>query len=135
YDDMDGKLNDFYGHFYSEKVLVGGQLFIKDFNSTQIHLLKMHLNWAYHLTIDEENQSYNFINLQLEPKIETWDRKEITTTEKLLNWMKKIYQENMIDVITYINLIPVSQLKANETNIQPTNFQDEKIIKVSNYKD
>ena len=45
--DMDGKLNDFYGHLYSEKILVGGQLFIKDFNTTQIHFLKTHLNWAY----------------------------------------------------------------------------------------
>src|SRR5437868_5756549 len=73
YDDMNGKLNDLYGHCYSEKILVGGQLFIKDFNTLQLPILKMHINWAYHLTIDEENQSYNFINFQLEPKIETWD--------------------------------------------------------------
>src|SRR5205814_10126066 len=46
YVDIDGKLNYFYGHFFSEKVLVGGQLFIKDLNAKRIHLLMMHLNWA-----------------------------------------------------------------------------------------
>ena len=87
----------------------------------------------------EENQSYNF-NLHLEPKIETWDGKEITTTEKLVDWMKKIYQENMIDVITYINPLPVSQLKelkANKADMQPmSDFQDfeDRIIKISNYQ-
>ncbi|PKY51973.1 hypothetical protein RhiirA4_495361 [Rhizophagus irregularis] len=138
YDDMDGKLNNFYGHFYSDKVLVGGQLFIKDFNTTQIQFLKMHISWAYNLVKSEENRSYNFINLQIEPRVETWDGKEIKTTEKLINWMNKIYQENVIDVIAYINPLRVSDLKGSKANVQPTSDSrdfNEIIIKVSNYKD
>ncbi|CAG8483572.1 3155_t:CDS:2, partial [Funneliformis caledonium] len=134
----DGKLNERYGHFFSENVLVGGQLFIKNFNTltkTQIHLLKMHLSWAYNLAKYEENQLYDFINLQLEPKIETSDGNEITTTEKLVNWMKNMYQENMIDIISYISPIPVSKLQYNEASTQLTSDFNEKVIKVSNYKE
>ncbi|PKC09004.1 HCP-like protein [Rhizophagus irregularis] len=139
YKDTDGKLNEFYGHFFSEKVLVGGQLFIKDLNkatSIQIHHLKMHLNWAYNSAkyVKNQNQLCN-INMQLEIKIETSDGKEITTTKELLNWMKRIYQENMIDVISYLYPISVVKLK-DITQLVEDNFEDfdEKVIKVANYK-
>ncbi len=139
YEDNDGKLNDFYGHFFSETVLVGGQLFIKSTTQTQIDLLKMYLNWAYNFAkCEEENQLYKFINLQLELKIETSDGREITTIEQLANWMKSIYQENMIDVISYIDPIPVSQLKVDKANVQLTSSSqdfNEKIVRVANYKD
>ena len=79
--DMDGKLNDFYGHLYSEKILVGGQLFIKDFNTTQIHFLKTHLNWIYNLVKYDE------------PKIETWDGKEIT---RLVFFIKSFIIRNVL---------------------------------------
>ncbi|CAI2171759.1 13982_t:CDS:2 [Funneliformis geosporum] len=134
--DEGGKLNDNYGHYFSEKVLVGGQLFIKNFNTStkiQIDLLKMHLSWAYNLAKGERNQLYDFINLQLVPKLETSDGKELTTTEKLINWMKNMYQENMIDIISYINPIPVSQLKMNENYL--ASDLNEKVIKVCNYKE
>ncbi|CAG8554353.1 7585_t:CDS:2, partial [Funneliformis mosseae] len=134
----DGKLNESYGHFFSENVFVGGQLFIKNFNTltqTQIHHLKMHISWAYNLAKYEENQLYDFINLQLESKIETSDGNEITTTEKLVNWMKNMYQENMIDIISYISPIPVSKLQYNEASTQLTSDFNEKVIKVSNYKE
>ncbi|CAB4466336.1 unnamed protein product [Rhizophagus irregularis] len=138
YENTDGKLNDYYGHFFSKKVLVGGQLFIKDLNTattTQIHLLKMHLNWAYNLVKrEDQNQLYN-INVQLEPTIETLDGKEITTTEELVNWMKNLYQENMIDVISYINPIPILKLKDDPQLVDNIQGFDEKIIKVANYKD
>ncbi len=137
---MDGeekleKLNEFYGHVFSRKVLVGGQLFIKGFNkatSTQIDLLKAHLVWAYNSAKYKENLLYNSINLQPEPKIKTSDGGELTTTEKLVNWMKNIYQENMIDIISYINPNPISQLKVKTSAFQ---YFNEKIIKVANYKD
>ncbi|CAB5215386.1 unnamed protein product [Rhizophagus irregularis] len=43
----------------------------------------------------------------------TLDGEELNTHEKLIEWMNNLYQNKMIDIISY-NLIPISQLRQNK---------------------
>ncbi|CAG8495288.1 212_t:CDS:2, partial [Funneliformis caledonium] len=114
YDD-DEKLHEMYGHLFSRKVLVGGKLFIDDFesDSTQIDAYKSHLTWAYDSA--KYNKENSFITIDFFPKIRTSDGKELNTLDKLAVWMDDLYQKNVVDIISYNSLIPISDLRSNKS--------------------
>jgi hypothetical protein len=153
--------------FFTRKISVGGKLFIKEANSvtqTQIDILKFYLFCAYNLTkYSIEVQSNNLFTLNLLPKIQTLDGKELNTYEKLTKWMNNLYllqktieekkpdsheklfnwvnnldQIKIIDIISYDNIIytyivSTSQLEYNKLNDIET--YDERLLEVINYKE
>ncbi|CAB4422123.1 unnamed protein product [Rhizophagus irregularis] len=104
-------------HFVARKILVGGKLFIKEFSSitrTQSDILKFYLFRAYNSSKYSTKIQYNnLFDLNLLPKIVTLDGEELNTHEKLIEWMNNLYQNKMIDIISY-DLIPISQLRQNK---------------------
>ncbi|CAI2181930.1 7226_t:CDS:2, partial [Funneliformis geosporum] len=132
-----GKLHDLYGHFIANKFLVGGQLFIKNFNlttSTQKDILKFYLVWIYKSA--KNNNEFPFDNspfdLDFLPRIETSDGVTLDTLKKLVNWMRQLYQDNVIDIISYINLISVSQLKSGKLT---EDFENNKHTGIANFRE
>jgi hypothetical protein len=131
------ELHELYGHFLARKFVTGGQLYIKDFNSatqTQKDILKFYLFCIYDsIKYSTEIQFSNLINLDLLPKIETLDGKKLNAREKLANWMKNLYQEDICDIISYGNLVPITQLKHNTINNLET--FSKKWTGISNFKE
>ncbi|POG70093.1 hypothetical protein GLOIN_2v1619350, partial [Rhizophagus irregularis DAOM 181602=DAOM 197198] len=94
-----------------------GQLFIMDFNSatpTQVDILKFYLFCIYNsVKYSIDVKFSNLFTLDLLPKLITLDGEKINTHEKLTNWMNNLYKKKMVNIISYDDLIPVSQLKHN----------------------
>ncbi|CAB4376582.1 unnamed protein product [Rhizophagus irregularis] len=126
----DEKSHELYGHFLARKFLAGGQLFIKDFNlatSTQIDILKFYLFYVYNsVKYSLEVRFNNLFTLSLLPKIVTMDGKELSTHEKLTKWMTDLYQRKMTAIISYNNLIPVTQLRHSMLSIENIESINEK---------
>ncbi|PKC14983.1 hypothetical protein RhiirA5_494932 [Rhizophagus irregularis] len=124
------KSHELYGHFLARKFLAGGQLFIKDFNlatSTQIDILKFYLFYVYNsVKYSLEVRFNNLFTLSLLPKIVTMDGKELSTHEKLTKWMTDLYQRKMTAIISYNNLIPVTQLRHSMLSIENIESINEK---------
>ncbi|EXX67611.1 Cdc15p [Rhizophagus irregularis DAOM 197198w] len=130
--------NDSFGHFFARKILVGGKLFIKEFSSatqTQKDILKFYLFHVNNLTkYSIEIQFNNLFSLNLLPKIVTLDGEELDTYEKLIKWMNDLYQNKIIDIISY-DLIPISQLRHNALPIDDLNTFNEKQPGVTKFKE
>ncbi|CAG8702194.1 4167_t:CDS:1, partial [Funneliformis mosseae] len=124
-------LQDMYGHFLAMKFLVGGQLFIKGINSTattQIDILKFDLFRAYYSAKYSRNIPFdNLFDLNLLPRIETLDGKLLYTHEELSNWMNNLYQKKVIELISYEELIPISQLTSSKSLDNFENFNELKL--------
>ncbi|CAI2182524.1 14265_t:CDS:2, partial [Funneliformis geosporum] len=139
FENDDENLNELFGHLFARKVLVGGKLFIKGFRSatpTQIDIVKFYLSCVYNLakyynTFSPLNNFSVFHFLS----IETLDGKKLDTHVKLADWMRDLYQNNKFDIISYDNLILISQLKHNE--LSDINFRApiEKQPGVANFKE
>ncbi|CAB4415370.1 unnamed protein product [Rhizophagus irregularis] len=129
--DDEGKL---YGHLLPRKILIGGKLFIRDLKSatcTQIEIFSSYLNWAYDLTKSKKEIPFdNLSALNFFPKILTLDGTNLDTHEKLSDWMNNLYQNDTVEIISYNNLVPISQLKFDKISlvdeIQPgvANFKE-----------
>ncbi|UZO15506.1 uncharacterized protein OCT59_006926 [Rhizophagus irregularis] len=123
-----------YGHLFARKVLVGGKLFInglKSATSAQADAFKSLLTWTYNLAkYNKENLFMNLPTPNFFPKIRTLDGEDLNTYEKLTNWMTNLYKNNMVDIISYNNLIPVSELRFSESS-----SIDEKQPGVLNFKE
>ncbi|CAB4426304.1 unnamed protein product [Rhizophagus irregularis] len=117
YTDDEKNLHELYGDCFARKVLAGGQLFIIDFNSatqTQVDILKFYLLSIYNSAkYSIEIQFNNLFPLDLLPKLITLDGEKINTHEKLTNWMNNLYRNRMVNIISYEDLISISQLKHN----------------------
>ncbi|CAB5392622.1 unnamed protein product [Rhizophagus irregularis] len=103
------KFHELYGHILANKFLAGGQLFIKNFTlapSKQFNIFKFYLIWAYNSAKnnDEIPFSNNPFDKHFLPRIETSSGEEIRTPKELSNWMNNLYQDNMLDIISYNNL-------------------------------
>ncbi|CAB5369944.1 unnamed protein product [Rhizophagus irregularis] len=141
-DDKD--LHDLYGHIFANKFLVGGQLFIKNFrlaSSKQIDVLKFYITWAYNSAKNNNATQFNddtFGALYLE----TSNGVKLNTPKKLANWLNNLYQDNVIDIISYKNLRSISQLrKAKDADAEDAIFaandsetQDEKNPGIANFE-
>jgi hypothetical protein len=138
HNDNDEKLHESYGHFLARKFLVGGQLFIKNFNlapSAQIDVLKFYLMYIYKSAkCSTKIQFNNLFDLSLLPKIVTVDGEELRTREKLTKWMNDLYQKKTITIISYDDLIPVTQLRQNILSLNNLELFNEKQPGVANFK-
>ncbi|RIA88009.1 hypothetical protein C1645_827011, partial [Glomus cerebriforme] len=141
YSDDEKKLCDLYGDFFARKFLAGGQLFIKDFNlatPTQKDILKFYLFCTYNSAkYSTEIQFSNLYTLNLLPRIETLGGEKLNTHEKLAAWMNNLYQKKMVDIISYINPIPISQLKYSTSLIDNDHLEafNEKLCGITNFKE
>ncbi|CAB5388446.1 unnamed protein product [Rhizophagus irregularis] len=108
-----------YGDYLARKFLAGGKLFIKNFNlatPTQIDILKYYLLCVYQsVKYSTDIQFSNLFTLNLLPELVALDGEKINTHENLINWMNNLYQKEMIDIISYDNLISISQLRLNKS--------------------
>ncbi|CAI2188531.1 7485_t:CDS:2, partial [Funneliformis geosporum] len=136
----DENLNELFGHLFARKVTVGGKLFIKGFsssNQTQIDIAKFYLSSVYNLAKHYNKFSpLNHFSVFHFLRIETLDGKVLDTPVKLGDWMRDLYQNNNFDIISYDNLIPISQLKHEE--FSDVNFEScpiEKQPGVANFKE
>ncbi|CAB4378632.1 unnamed protein product [Rhizophagus irregularis] len=126
YDNNDENLYDLYGHFFTRKTLIGGKLFLKSLNlvtSTQMNMLKYYLFYVYNLVKCSIKVEFNnLFTLNLLPKIVTMDGEELNTHEEFYEWINNLYQkhqEKLVYIISYNNLIPISQLR----NSKPDDFE------------
>ncbi|CAB5363893.1 unnamed protein product [Rhizophagus irregularis] len=125
----DKELHNLYGHIYANEFLAGGQLLIKDFNlasSKQVDILKFYLILAYNSAknnneIPFHNNSFDMLFL---PRIETSSGLILNNPKKLYNWLYSLYQENIIDIISYNNSTFISQLKMISVDSLLKNKQD-----------
>ena len=86
-----------------------------------IDSFKSLLTWAYNSAkYDKENPFNNLSALNFFPKIRTSHGEKLDTPEKLTNWLKNLYHNNMADIISYNNLIPISQLKFGTSSLEDT---------------
>ncbi|GBC01719.1 hypothetical protein RclHR1_04300001 [Rhizophagus clarus] len=133
----DKELNELYGHFLARKLIFGGQLFIKDFNTAtqeQNNILKFYLLFAYNsVKYSIKIQFSHLFNLNLLPRIETLDGEKLNTHEKLIDWMNNLYHKKLVDIISYGNLISISQLKHSKSLAY--NEDLEKQPGIANFKD
>src|SRR2546421_4980582 len=60
---------------------------------------------------NKKNPFNNLSTLKLVSRIVTSNEEEIRTPKELSDWMINIFQENVIEIIYYDDLIPVSQLR------------------------
>ncbi|CAB5377687.1 unnamed protein product [Rhizophagus irregularis] len=136
--DNDETLHEMYGHLFPRKILVGGKLFIDNFKGAHVDLYKAHLTWAYNSAkYDKVYQFNDSTTLSLDSflDIRTSDDKRLNTPENLRDWMNNLYQKNMVDVISYSDLIPISQLKVNKLLVNAFQIVDERQPGVANFKE
>ncbi|GBC10313.1 hypothetical protein RclHR1_09510004 [Rhizophagus clarus] len=133
------KLRESYGDCFARRILVGGQLFIIDFNSatqTQIKALKFYLYLAYNSAkYPTEFQFNSLFTLNILPKLVTLDGEKLNTHEELINWMNNLYQKKMGNIISYDNLIPISQLGRNASLVNGDEAFKEQQPGVANFKE
>ncbi|PKY63429.1 hypothetical protein RhiirA4_492323, partial [Rhizophagus irregularis] len=99
--------------------------------SAQADAFKSLLTWTYNLAkYNKENPFTNLPTLDFFPKIRTLDGEDLNTYEKLINWMTNLYKNNIVDIISYNNLIPVSELRFSKSS-----SIDEKQPGVFNFKE
>ncbi|CAB4414905.1 unnamed protein product [Rhizophagus irregularis] len=131
--DDEGKLHEMYGHLLPRKILIGGKLFIhglESVNSNQIDIFNSYLTWVYNSAKYKKEIPFNLSVAQnFFPKITTTDGINLDTHEKLTDWMNNLYQDNTIEIISYNNLVPTSQLKFDTKS-----FIDEVQPGVANFK-
>ncbi|CAB5210481.1 unnamed protein product, partial [Rhizophagus irregularis] len=117
----DETLYEMYGHLFARKLLVGGTLFIDDFKSItskqQIDSFKFLLTWVYNsVKYNKEIPFNNLSSLNFFPKLRTSGGKKLLAPVDLINWMNKLYQDNMLDIISYTNLILISELRLGKSS-------------------
>jgi hypothetical protein len=124
-----------YGHLFARKNLVGGKLFFDDFNSvtsTQIDMFKSLLTWVYDSAKYDKKIPFDNLSFpDLFPNIRTSDEENLNTLDKLINWMDNLYQKNMTNIISYNDLIPISELKSSTTSQSPI---DDRQPGIANFK-
>ncbi|CAG8724934.1 8560_t:CDS:1, partial [Funneliformis mosseae] len=117
--------------------LLGGKLFITYstlVTKEDIEFLKYLLFWAYENAKDQKNNENpfgKFSDLNYLPRVETSVGEKLNTLDKLVGWMNKLYREEKFEIISYSDLIPITQLK---NNTKSGKAFDEIISGVNNFK-
>jgi hypothetical protein len=123
-----------YGHLFSRKILIGGKLFIDDLkpDSPQIDMFKSLLTWVYDSAKYKKEFPFSYLtNIKFFPKVTTLEEEKLDTLSKLVSWMNNLYQKNMASIISYNNLVRVSELRFGTTSLLVNEIQPG----VANYKD
>ncbi|CAB5388779.1 unnamed protein product [Rhizophagus irregularis] len=133
----DEALYETYGHLFARKVLVGGTLFIDDFKSItskqQVDSFKFFLTWVYNSVKYNKENPFNNLSLNFFPKLRTSGGEKLHAPVDLTNWMNKLYQDNMLDVISYTNLILISELRLGKSS--SIDASQEKQPGIANFKE
>ncbi|GBC10312.1 hypothetical protein RclHR1_09510003 [Rhizophagus clarus] len=133
------KSRELYGDCFARRVLIGGQLFIIDFNSatqTQINALKFYLYCVYNSTkYPTEFQFKSLFTLNILPKLVTLDGKKLNTHEELTSWMNNLYQKKMVSIISYDKLVPISRLGRSTSLVNGDETFKEKQPGISTFKE
>ncbi|CAB4388385.1 unnamed protein product [Rhizophagus irregularis] len=136
-DDGKGTLYKTFGHLFAKKVLTGGKIFIDDFKpatSTEEEMFKSFLTVAYESAkYDKKNPFNNISALDFFPKIRTSDGEDLSAPHKLANWLNTLYQMNKPDIISYNDLIPITEKKLSFGTT--TSLIDEKQPGIANFKE
>ncbi|RIA91139.1 hypothetical protein C1645_805361 [Glomus cerebriforme] len=132
----DEKSYELYGQLFARKTLIGGRLFLNLATSTQIDLFKSYITWLYNSVKYNTEIPINDLPVShFLPSINTQDGILLNTPEKLTNWFSDLYQKNMFDIISYEDLIPVSQLKINPLSKETFETLVEKQPRVADFKE
>ncbi|CAG8835420.1 15969_t:CDS:2, partial [Gigaspora margarita] len=98
-----------YGHFFANKILVGGILIIRNFVNAkmdQVEYLKSHLAWAFYASRSINENPMEKVIIDDIPVIETTDG-FIQSPKDLAAWMKSIYEDNVVEIISYEEVNPI----------------------------
>ncbi|KAF0370203.1 Serine/threonine protein kinase [Gigaspora margarita] len=99
-----------YGQLFSRKRLSGGKLIIRNFANakpTQVIHLKLHLVWALDAIYSQkENPFKDATNFDF-PMIETTNQKILKTPKDLNEWIKRIYDDNLVEIVSYEEVVPI----------------------------
>ncbi|GBB83350.1 hypothetical protein RclHR1_10080003 [Rhizophagus clarus] len=132
--DDEGALNEMYGHLFAKKVLIGGKIFIDDFkpdDTKEANIFKSFLTVAYDSAkYDKKNPFNNLSPPNFFPKIRASDGVDLSVPYKLANWMNNLYQKKTPNIISYNDLIPISELRSSTTS----SSTDEKQPGIANFK-
>ncbi|CAG8454891.1 3029_t:CDS:2 [Gigaspora rosea] len=113
-----------YGHFYAKKLLAGGKLILRNFANAkpvQIEHLKSHLAWAldsYHLRIENPFENATIFDF---PIIETTNKNFLKTPKDLAKWIRRLYEDNVAEIITYEEIVPIFTFLGNVKHIYNSN--------------
>ncbi|PKC56366.1 hypothetical protein RhiirA1_474102 [Rhizophagus irregularis] len=158
------RINSNGDEFFTRKISAGGRLFIKESSSitrTPFDILKFYLFCVYNLArYSIEVQSNNLFTLNLLQTMETLDGEEINTHEKLtkwvnnlyllqktldeekpnsheelFNWMNNLHQMKIIDVISYGNIISISNPQLEYRKLDDIVSYDERLLGIINFKE
>ncbi|GBC04288.1 hypothetical protein RclHR1_00560015 [Rhizophagus clarus] len=133
-DDDGGTLYETYGHLLAKKVLIGGRIFIDDFKPAtpiEADMFKSFLVMAYDSAKhNKKNPFDNLSSLNYFPNIRTLDGEDLNEPRKLANWMNNLCQMNIINLISYNDLISISELRSNTIS-----SIDEKQPGIANFKE
>src|SRR5947207_15205132 len=94
-------------------------------------MFKSFLICAYDSAKYEKETPFNNLSASnFFPKIITSDGENLNTCEKLTNWMNNLFQDDTLNIISYNNLVPITQLKFDTTS----SVLEEKQPGIANYK-
>ncbi|CAG8766304.1 6683_t:CDS:1, partial [Racocetra fulgida] len=107
--------NDYteYGQFFANKLLVGGKLVLKNFANAkpkQHEHLKSHLVWAFDASCSNKENPIEGATIYDFPIIETTNEDKIKTPKDLARWMKRLYEDNAAEIISYEEVVPIYAL-------------------------
>ncbi|RGB40244.1 hypothetical protein C1646_688101, partial [Rhizophagus diaphanus] len=87
-------------------------------------MFKSFLTWVYDSAKYKKAIPFNnFTALKFFPKITTSDGENLNTYDKLTNWMINLYQKNSDIIISYNNLVPISELKLGKSSSSVNEMQ------------
>ncbi|CAG8566370.1 27565_t:CDS:1, partial [Racocetra persica] len=110
--DFNNETNDYteYGQFFANKLLVGGKLVLKNFANAkpkQHEHLKSHLVWAFDASCSNKENPIEGATIYDFPIIETTNEDKIKTPKDLARWMKRLYEDNAAEIISYKEVVPL----------------------------
>ncbi|CAG8604896.1 23688_t:CDS:10 [Dentiscutata erythropus] len=124
-----------YGYFFAKKLLAGGKLIIRniaDAKPVQIEHLKTHLAWAldsYHSQIENSFENVTFFDF---PIIETTNKSFLKTPKDLTKWIRRLYEENAAEIISYEEIIPILTFLEKVEYINTDTFINRLVPGISN---
>ncbi|CAG8499798.1 646_t:CDS:2 [Acaulospora morrowiae] len=104
-----------YGEFVATKVLVGGKLIIRnygDMTDSQRNVLKSHIIWALDSVRNSKKNVFQNFSLSIGKfnfHIFEYDSSRLFESPiELMNWMKEVYEDKKVKLISYEDVIPIS---------------------------